>query len=50
MKQKKEISKKLSLKKLQLTRIINPNSIKGGSDLNYFNGDDEPTGTGRTKR
>ena len=50
MKQKKETSKKLSLKKLQLTKINNPNSIKGGNNLNYFDGDGEPTGTGRTRR
>lgn len=50
MEQKKEISKKLSLKKLQLTKISNPKSIRGGNDVNYFNGDDEPTGTGRTRR
>ncbi|WP_183148020.1 hypothetical protein [Chryseobacterium nematophagum] len=50
MKKKKEFPKKLSLKKLQLTRVNNPNSIKGGGNgLNNFDGNDQPTGTGRTR-
>lgn len=50
MKQKKQPLKKLSLRKIQLTKINNLNSIRGGSnDLNFFNEDGEPTGTGKTR-
>ncbi|WP_312392385.1 hypothetical protein [Chryseobacterium sp.] len=48
MKQKKQTPKKLSLKKLQVTKIINPHLIKGGGGLNNYDGD-EPTGTGKTR-
>lgn len=34
MKQRKQNEKKLSLKKLQITKITKPNSIKGG-DVDY---------------
>lgn len=32
MEQKKQVEKKLSLKKLQIAKIINPQVIKGGAD------------------
>jgi hypothetical protein len=48
MKKKKEGQKKLSLEKLQLTKVINPRSIKGGGGvgtpgLGLENGDDTRT-------
>ncbi|MBB6330889.1 hypothetical protein [Chryseobacterium sediminis] len=47
MKKKKEGQKKLSLEKLQLTKVINPRSIKGGgggnTGLGLENGDDTRT-------
>lgn len=54
MKQKKQTEKKLSLKKLQMTKINNLQTIKGGSDINPVfgiddnNGDD--TGTRPTRK
>ncbi|CAH0173282.1 hypothetical protein [Chryseobacterium sp. YR221] len=50
MKQKKQTEKKLSLKKLQMVKINNPQTIKGGNGVNDYNGDDTTgTGTGRTR-
>lgn len=45
MKKKKQSQKKLSLEKLQITKIVNPRSIKGGLGTNpgLGNGGDTKT-------
>lgn len=44
MKQKKQTEKKLSLRKLQMTKIANPQTIKGGNGNNILGLDDGNTG------